>query len=112
MEVDTGEVAVIFTSWRNGADEAGYAAAAGAMEALARRQPGFRGVNSARGADGFGITVSYWSDEAAAIAWRNQPDHAAIRAAGRAHWYDGYTVTVARVTRRYDGRTSPSRPGG
>ena len=31
------------------------------MLELARQQPGFLGVESARGEDGFGITVSYWS---------------------------------------------------
>ena len=97
-----GQIAVIFTSTRTAEDDAGYAAAADAMEALARTQPGFCGIDSARGADGFGITVSYWADEQAAIAWRDQPDHAAIRDAGRARWYRDYTLTVATVTRAYD----------
>lgn len=97
-----GQVAVIFTSQRNGRDEAGYDAAAAAMETLAEAQPGYRGIVSARGSDGFGITVSYWADNAAARAWRDQPDHALTREAGRARWYDGYTVTVAEVRRDYD----------
>ena len=96
-----GQVAVIFTSWRNGRDPAGYDAAAAAMEALAAAQPGYRGIDSARRPDGFGITVSYWDSDAAARAWRDQPDHAATREAGRARWYDGYTVAVARVERDY-----------
>jgi heme-degrading monooxygenase HmoA len=96
-----GEVAIIFTAQRNDEDPAGYAEAAAAMTALAEAQPGFRGMTSARGADGLGITVSYWADEAAASAWRDQVDHAAIRRAGRAHWYDRYEVTVAEVTRDY-----------
>lgn len=100
-EQRAGEVAVIFTSQRNGVDAAGYDAAAAAMAALAARQPGYRGVDSVRGPDGAGITISYWASEAAAIAWRDQPDHAAIRDAGRARWYDGYRVIVATVTRDY-----------
>lgn len=48
--------AVIFTSERTDVDE-GYAAMAERMLALARTQPGFLGVESAR--DGVGITVSY-----------------------------------------------------
>ena len=63
-----GEVAVIFTSIRSGADTAGYDAAATAMDALAARQPGYRGIESVRGGDGHGITISYWANEAAAIA--------------------------------------------
>lgn len=104
MDTRDGEVAVIFSSRRNGRDPAGYDAAALAMDALAAAQPGFRGVDSARGSDGFGITVSYWADAAAAIAWRDQPDHAATREKGRAQWYDSYTVTVADVTRGYGWR--------
>lgn len=97
----TGQVAVIFASQRNGRDPAGYAAAAAAMEALAATQPGYRGIESARDADGFGITVSYWADDAAARAWRDQPDHAATRERGRALWYDRHSVAVARVERGY-----------
>jgi len=97
----TGQVAVIFVSRRTAADEAGYAAAADAMDALAARQPGYRGVDSARDADGFGITVSYWASDADALAWRDHPEHAAIRARGRAEWYAHYQVIVTRVERGY-----------
>lgn len=102
MESDrTDGIAVIFVSRRTGVDEAGYAQAAAAMDALAARQPGYRGVDSVRGDDGIGITISYWADDAAAQAWRDHPDHAAIRATGRARWYDRYSVTVARIERGY-----------
>ena len=96
-----GQVAVIFTAWRSGADQAGYAAAAASMNALAAQQPGYRGVDTARGDDGFGVTVSYWADEACAIAWRAHPDHAAVREAGRGRWYDAYDLHVAQVSRSY-----------
>lgn len=99
----TGQTAVIFVSQRSDADAEGYAAAAAAMEALARAQPGYRGIDSVRDAAGLGITVSYWTDEAAAAAWRAHPAHAAIRARGRAVWYDRYSVAVATVARSYAG---------
>ena len=97
-----GQVAVIFASQRNGVDDTGYGVASDAMDLLAAAQPGYRGVESARAGDGFGITVSYWADDAAAKAWRDHPDHKAVRDAGRGRWYDGYRVTVARVERGYD----------
>lgn len=97
----TGQVAVVFVSRRNDADAAGYAAAAEAMEALVAAQPGYRGIDAARGNDGLGITVSWWADEAAAIAWRAHPAHAAIRERGRDTWYDAYEIAVATVTRSY-----------
>ena len=100
-EARTGQVAVIFVSARNGRDDTGYAQAAAAMERAARARPGFRGIVSARAADGIGITVSYWANEAAAQDWRDDPAHAAVRERGRAEWYDGYDVVVADVTRDY-----------
>lgn len=97
-----GQVAVIFASRRTGEDESGYQAAAAAMAALAARQPGYCGHMSTRGADGFGITVSYWADDAAAIAWRDHPEHKAVRDAGRNRWYSSYTLDVATIARSYD----------
>ena len=97
-----GEIAVIFASQRNGVDDAEYATAAEAMETLASVQPGYRGIVSSRGIDGFGITVSYWADHDAALAWRDHPDHAAVRDRGRAVWYERYQLTVAEVARTYD----------
>jgi heme-degrading monooxygenase HmoA len=49
--------AVIFTSTRSKIEE-GYAEMAEKMEQLAKQQPGFIGVESAR--NEIGITVSYW----------------------------------------------------
>lgn len=104
-----GAVAVIFVAQRTAADEAGYSAAAAAMDALAARQPGYLGIDSARGADGLGITVSYWADEASALAWRAQAEHAAVREIGRARWYAHYRLIVTQVTRAY-GWERPRRP--
>ncbi len=93
--------AVIFSSHRTDADAAGYAATAVQMEALARRQPGFLGVESVRGADGFGITVSYWRDEASIRRWKMQVDHQLAQQQGRQVWYERYEVKVAKVARGY-----------
>lgn len=99
--------AVIFSSLRNSDDAAGYQAAALRMLELAAAQPGYLGVESARGEDGFGITVSYWDSEAAIAAWKHQAEHAATRARGREHWYDHFELRVAKVERAYG--TSLSR---
>ena len=94
--------AVIFTSRRTDGDN-GYGAASDAMVALAAQQPGFLGIESARGADGVGITVSYWDSEEAIAGWRRHAEHAATRAHGRTLWYSHYEVRVARVERAYAG---------
>lgn len=93
--------AVVFSSCRNGLDEAGYSAAAQRMLELAAAQPGFLGAESARGADGFGITVSYWESEDAIRRWRQHAEHAAVRAQGRSEWYEHFEVRVVRVERAY-----------
>ena len=93
--------AVIFSSLRNGEDEAGYAEAADRMLALAEQQPGYLGAETTRGSDGFGITVSYWASEAAIRAWKHQADHAATRAHCRTHWYAHFELRVAKVERAY-----------
>ena len=96
--------AVIFSSLRNAQDDAGYGAMAERMVELAQQQPGFLGVESTRGEDGFGITVSYWESEAAIAAWRQHAEHAATRAYGRTHWYQHYELRVAKVERAYGKR--------
>jgi heme-degrading monooxygenase HmoA len=93
--------AVVFSSRRNDADAEGYCAAAERMLELASQQPGYLGAESARDASGFGITVSYWRDEAAIRAWKHQAEHAATRARGRADWYERYELRVAKVERAY-----------
>jgi heme-degrading monooxygenase HmoA len=95
-------IAVIFLSGRTGADEAGYGAAAQAMAEAASARDGYLGMDSVRGDDGVGITISWWRDEAAALAWRADPEHARIRDQGRAVWYDWYKVIVASVERAYE----------
>jgi heme-degrading monooxygenase HmoA len=95
-------VAVIFSSTRTTDDTEGYGAMADRMEALATRQDGFLGLQSVRDTGtGEGITVSYWSDEAAARAWRGVAEHVAAQELGRTRWYARYEIVVATVTRRY-----------
>lgn len=97
-----------------GGGDGGYAAAAARMVELAHGQPGFLGVESARGSDGLGITVSYWRTAADVAEFRRHSEHAAARAAGRAAWYAHYELRVARVERAYgwdageDGRGAPA----
>lgn len=97
----TGQVAVLFISERTGEDAEGYAVAAAMMDALAARQPGYRGVDHVGNPDGQAITLSYWADEASAIAWRKHPEHAETREAGRGRWYKWYMLHVATIGRSY-----------
>jgi heme-degrading monooxygenase HmoA len=97
-----GTIAVIFIAQRTDYDDAGYSAASATMDRIAAQQPGYIGINSVRGCDGLGITISYWANDAAARAWRDHPEHAAIREQGRNIWYVRYDLHVAEVSRSYD----------
>jgi glutathione S-transferase len=93
--------AVIFSSQRTTSDAEAYEVDARAMVELASRQPGFLGVESARSADGFGITVSYWDSLEAIRNWKDVPAHAAAQARGRTSFYERYELRVAVVERGY-----------
>ena len=97
-----GTIAVIFLALRTGEDADGYQAAANEMSALAKMQPGYCGEDHARSENGLGITVSYWKNDDCAEAWRDHPDHKAIRNRGRGKWYEYYTLHVTRVERSYE----------
>ena len=96
---------VTFTSQRTAGDADRYAGAAERMFALASTQPGFLGAESVRDADGFGITLSYWTDEAAIAAWREHAEHRATRESGRVNWYEHFEVRIAKVERAYARRS-------
>lgn len=91
--------AVIFSSTRTGYTE-GYAATAARMVELARQQPGFLGVESAR--EEIGITVSYWESEEAIRAWHANAEHQLVQREGYRVWYSGFRLRVARVERAYE----------
>lgn len=91
---------VCFSSQRTEGDN-DYGEMADAMERLAHEQPGFLGVESARGTDGFGITNSYWTDEDAIRAWKRNIDHLGAQKRGRQDWYQTYEMRIARVERAY-----------
>jgi heme-degrading monooxygenase HmoA len=96
--------AVIFSSQRTSnkdKGDAGYDAMGERMTQLAKAQPGYLGVESVRGADGFGLTVSYWDSEANIAAWKRNAEHRIAQETGQAAWYAHYETRVAKVERAY-----------
>jgi len=90
--------AVIFTSRRTPGDN-GYGATADRMAELTSQQPGFLGIESARDANGFGITVCYWESLEAIAAWRANAEHRIAQESGRSQWYSHFETRVVRVER-------------
>ncbi|WP_205688869.1 antibiotic biosynthesis monooxygenase family protein [Candidatus Macondimonas diazotrophica] len=96
--------AVIFSSQRTEGDH-GYGEMAERMTRLAARRPGFLGIDSVRGTDGFGITVSYWASTEAIAAWKADVDHRAAQARGMRIMRSGSLGSSGRTPiRRRDGR--------
>lgn len=93
---------VAFSSLRTGGDH-GYAAMADLMVELASKQPGYLGIESARGTDGFGISNSFWADETALLAWKEVAKHLLAQKLGKERWYQHYELRVAKVERAYSG---------
>lgn len=92
--------AVIFSSQRTAGDD-GYGQMAERMMELAAEQPGFLGAESVRGADGFGITVSYWTNEEMIANWKTNTAHRVAQENGKSRWYADYQLRIARVERAY-----------
>lgn len=91
--------AVIFSTLRTTVDK-GYLDMALRMEALAKEQDGFLGIESVR--EDLGITISYWSSLEAITNWKNNAEHTVARELGRAQWYDYYKLRICKVERDYD----------
>lgn len=92
--------AVIFSSRRTVGDN-GYEEMAARMVELAAQQAGFIGVETVRGGDGFGITVSYWASAESIAAWKADVEHLAAQEMGKSTWYEHYEIRVAKVERAY-----------
>ncbi|MBV7298196.1 antibiotic biosynthesis monooxygenase family protein [Enterovibrio paralichthyis] len=90
--------AVIFTNIRTDIEE-GYGEMAERMVEMAKQQPGFLGVESAR--DGLGITVSYWTDLDAIKLWKDNVEHVEAQRLGHKKWYATFTTRIAKVERDY-----------
>lgn len=90
--------AVIFTSTQKENIE-GYHEMANKMEELAKLQPGYLGLESAR--NEIGITVSYWESLENIKHWKQQTEHLTAQQKGRKDWYDWYHVRICKVEREY-----------
>ena len=91
--------AVIFTSTLTKESE-GYSDMANKMEALAKTQAGFLGIDSVR--ENVGITVSYWESLKAIKTWKQNSEHLIAQQKGRNQWYSWYNTRICKVEREYD----------
>ncbi|MFY0631237.1 MAG: antibiotic biosynthesis monooxygenase [Flavobacteriaceae bacterium] len=97
-DLKTPYYAVIFTTLLSD-NLTGYIETAERMEALARQQEGYLGIESTR--NEVGITVSYWKDLDSITAWKNNVEHTEARNKGREQWYKQYQLRICKVEREY-----------
>lgn len=90
--------AVIFTSIRTEGDN-GYNQMGDEIAELVANQPGFLGLESVRGEDHYGITVSYWESLDAIKEWKENSVHQIAQKLGKEKWYKNYATRVCRVER-------------
>lgn len=90
--------AVIFTTIISDNTE-GYIATSARIEALAKQQEGYLGLEFAR--NEIGITVSYWKSLEAIQNWKNNIEHTEARNLGREKWYKQYQLRICKVEREY-----------
>ena len=69
------------------------------MLELAKKQPGFLGIESARAE--IGITVSYWSDLESIKQWKEQAEHKIAQEMGRDFFYTTYKTRICLVQKDY-----------
>jgi heme-degrading monooxygenase HmoA len=103
--------AVLFTSRRTGDAPEGYERMALRMLELAAQQPGFLGVESARGSDGLGITVSYWDSLEAVRRWGEHAEHRLAQHLGRTRWYEAFSLRISRVESEWHFNRETERDG-
>lgn len=104
--------AVIFTSQLSD-DTVGYEEMSKKMIALAKKQDGFLGIESARDANSnLGITVSYWKNLKSISKWRENIDHLEAQKLGREKWYKSFHIRICEVKKEYEFRSTNIRTAG
>ncbi|MXP62411.1 antibiotic biosynthesis monooxygenase [Roseomonas sp. M0104] len=96
-------IAVIFEVWPAEGRRQDYLDLAAALRTELESTEGFLGVErfSSLSEPGKLLSLSFWRDEAALVAWRNRPAHRASQAAGRGGVFANYRLRVGAVLRDY-----------
>jgi heme-degrading monooxygenase HmoA len=81
-------------------DVSGYPELASKLIELAKRQPGFLGIESGF-QRGFALAVSYWTSLEAIQGWRTNVEHVLAKEKGKSMWFRKYVTRIAKVERVY-----------
>ncbi len=98
---EAGQVMTVFRSRLRADGAAAYAEHAARMSALARTMPGYLEHKVFTAEDGERVTLVRFADAESHEAWARHPDHRVAQQAGRASYYDTYSIAVADIDRAY-----------
>ncbi len=101
MNTLKAQYAVIFTSQRREGSDQAYNEMSEKMLSMVKNQPGFISADSLRNADGFGITISYWSTLESIKDWKSDGEHVKAQDHGRSSWYSAYSVRICHIAKEY-----------
>ena len=96
-------IAVIFEVWPAQGRKDDYLRLAAALRSELDRADGFISIERFQSLTDPGklLSLSFWRDEEAVAAWRNNSRHRASQAAGRAGIFADYRLRIAAVIRNY-----------
>jgi len=96
-------IAVIFEVVPREGQRDAYLDAAARLKPILQKIDGFVSIERFESLANPGkmLSLSYWRDEEAVKAWRNQEGHLLTQARGRETIFEDYTLNVAQVLRSY-----------
>ena len=96
-------IAVIFEAKTNPNQQERYLQLANELRPLLEEIEGFIGIErfQSLSVQGKILSLSWWRDENAVLAWRNNVFHQAAQIQGRESIFLNYTIRVAHVARAY-----------
>ena len=92
-------IVVLFRSRLTGAAGEDYRATDAHLAERARSAEGFVDVKAYTAEDGERLTIVRWRDFDTLKRRREDPEHRAAQAQGRARWYEHYELEIAEVVR-------------
>jgi len=96
-------IAIIFEVWPAKGEQNHYLDLAAALRSDLEKMDGFISVERFQSLTTPGklLSLSFWRDEEAVAAWRNQARHRATQAQGRSGVFSNYRLRVAAIIRDY-----------
>lgn len=96
-------IAVIFEVWPDTAHRSAYLDIAAELKPLLEGIDGFISVErfESLSEEGKLLSLSFFRDEAAVVAWRNTLEHRKAQAIGRNSYFSDYRLRVCSVLRDY-----------